>query len=118
MICMNKSGIHPKGYRLLIKPLEIEEKTASGIIVTTASNKEREEMSNTTGEVVEVGSGCWLDTEEPWCKAGDRIVFAKYAGLLYLGKDGVKYRIINQDNVVATLDGDVKLVDPFLAKGV
>lgn len=118
MIYMNKSGIHPKGHRLLIKPLEIQEKTASGIIVTTASNKEREDMSNTTGEVIEVGLGCWLDTEGPWCTAGDRIVFAKYAGLLYLGKDGVKYRIINQDNVVATLDGDVKLVDPYLSKGV
>jgi chaperonin GroES len=118
MIFMNKSGIHPKGHRLLVKPLEVEDKTASGIIVTTASNKDREEMSNTTGKVIEVGSGCWIGLDAPWCQSGDNIVFAKYAGLLYLGKDGEKYRIINEDNVVATLDSDVKLVDPYLAKGV
>lgn len=115
---MNDSGIHPQGNRILIKPLEIEEKTASGIILQTASQKEREDMGNTTGEVVEVGPECFSDRLTAWCTQGDRIVFAKYAGLLYLGKDGVKYRIINDDNVVAKLDGDVKLVDPYLRKGV
>jgi co-chaperonin GroES (HSP10) len=67
-------------------------------------------MSNTTGEVIEVGPEI-----NGWAKNGDRIVFSKYAGLLYQGKDGKRYRIINDDNIVATLDGDVKLVDPYLA---
>ena len=108
---MNKSGIHPQGHRLLIKPLEIEQTTASGIILNTDSGNEKEQMGNTTGEVVEVGEGCFPDGKA-WCKEGDRIVFAKYAGLLYMGKDRHQYRIINDDNVVATLDGDVRLVDP------
>ena len=109
----NKSGIHPQGHRVLIKPLEIELKTASGIILATEGQKEREDMSNTTGEVVDMGQDCFPD-QQPWCRVGDRVVFAKYAGLLYLGKDGAKYRIINDDNIVATLDEDVKLVDPYL----
>lgn len=109
----NTSGIHPKGYRVLIRPLEIETKTASGIILSTVSQSEREEMSNTTGFVVEVG-----DEANTWVKPGDRVVFAKYSGLLYLGKDDVKYRIINDTDVVASLDGDVKLVDPYLKRGV
>ena len=115
---MNKSGIHPKGHRVLIKPLELEEKTASGIVIATATQKDREEMANTTGEVIAVGDGCWEDLEKPWCTVGDRVVFAKYSGLLYVGKDGCRYRIINDDNIVATLDGDVKLVDPHLKKGL
>jgi len=115
---VNESGIHPQGPRILIKPLEIEEKSSGGIILTTASQQEREEMSNTTGEVIEIGEDAFFDRSSVWCKVGDRVVFAKYSGLLYLGKDGKKYRIINDDNIVATLDGDVKLVDPFLAKGV
>ena len=109
----NNSGIHPEGHRVLIKPLEVETKTASGIILSTIGQNEREQMSNTTGEVIEVGQDCWPNTK-PWCKVGDRVVFAKYSGLLYLGKDGLMYRIINDDNIVATLDGDVKLVDPYL----
>ena len=115
---MNESGIHPSGHRLLIKPLEIEEVSSGRIILSTAGQNEREQMANTTGEVIEMGQGCFLDMPygdiNPWCKVGDRIVYAKYAGLLYQGKDGKRYRIINDDNVVATLDGDVKLVDPYL----
>jgi chaperonin GroES len=113
----NNSGIHPKGPRILIKPLEIPMATESGIILATDSQKEREQMANTTGEVVEVGPEAFTDCCTVWCKAGDRVVFAKYAGLLYLGKDGNNYRIINDDNIIATLDGDVKLVDPYLKKG-
>lgn len=75
-------------------------------------------MGNTTGQVIEVGAECFDGHSTVWCVAGDRIVFAKYSGLVYLGKDGKKYRIINDDNVVATLDGDVKLVDPHIARGL
>lgn len=110
----NTSGIHPSGHRILILPRELEEKTQSGIILSTSSQKEREDMSNTTGIVIEMGEGCYEEDSHPWCKVGDKVVFAKYAGLLYMGKDGKKYRIINDDNIVATLDADVELVDPYL----
>ena len=109
----NPSGIHPKGWRILIKPLEIAEQSKGGIIISHGNTRDREEMANTTGEVIEVGDEC-----NGWAKAGDRVVFAKYAGLLYLGKDGVKYRVINDEDIVANLDGDVQLVDPYLSKGV
>lgn len=109
----NQSGIHPQGNRILIQPLELDNKTASGIILATNDQKDREQMANTTGLVIEVGVEA-----VNWCKSGDRVVFAKYAGLLYRGKDGKKYRVINDDNIVATLDGDVKLVDPYLFTGV
>ena len=112
----NESGIHPQGHRVLVRPLEIEEKTASGIILSTAAQKDREDMANTTGLVIEVGDTAFEGSPMPWCRVGDRIVFAKYAGLVYLGKDNVKYRVINDENVVATLDADVKLVDPHLAR--
>lgn len=113
----NVSGINPVGERLVIRTLELEHKTASGIILSTTSQKEREEMSNTTGEVVAMGDDCNEHPHTRNVKIGDRIVFAKYAGLLYKGKDDLKYRVINSENVVATLDGDVKLVDPYLKTG-
>ena len=110
---MNKSGIHPKGWRVLLKPLEVTNKTESGIIIATDEVSEREQMANTTGEVIEMGDEC-----NTWCSVGDRVVHAKYAGLMYLGKDGVKYRVVNDEDIVAILDADVDLVDPHLKKGL
>lgn len=109
----NASGINPKGWRVLLRPLEVEEKTKSGIILSSKETNDREQLANTTGEVVAIGADV-----NGWCAVGDRIVHAKYAGLMYLGKDGVMYRMVNDEDVVAVLDDDVKLVDPHLAKGL
>ena len=112
----NSSGIHPVGRRILVIPTEVEDKTASGIILSSVSENERSQMANTTGVVVELGEDAYTDFTEKWCSPGDKVVYAKYAGLLYLGKDGRKYRVMNDTDVAATLDADVKLVDPFLAR--
>jgi co-chaperonin GroES (HSP10) len=112
----NVSGINPVGWRILVKPQEIKEMSESGIFITSGKYKEREQMANTTGVVVAMGNDCFADEPAPWCKIGDKIIFAKYAGLLYLGRDGSEYRMINDKDVTGTLDADVDLVDPYLAK--
>ena len=112
----NVSGINPVGWRVLVKPQEIKDTSEGGIVITTGNYKEREQMANTTGVVVAMGNDCFADEPAPWCKVGDKIIFAKYAGLLYRGKDGSEYRMINDKDVTGTLDGDVDLVDPYLAK--
>ena len=43
----NESGIHPKGWRILLRPLEVEDKTESGIII---SSKERPILDHHTDE--------------------------------------------------------------------
>jgi co-chaperonin GroES (HSP10) len=112
----NESGINPVGWRVLIKPQEVREVSEGGIILTTEVTKDREQMGNTTGVVVAMGDQCYADEPTPWCVVGDKVIFAKYAGLLYLGKDGFKYRMINDKDITGTLDADVDLVDPYLAK--
>jgi len=112
----NESGINPVGHRILIKPLEIAEVSKGGIILTTDVLKEREQMANTTGVVIDMGDGCYFEDTKPWCKVGDKVIFAKYAGLLYRGKDGQNYRIVNDHDITGTLDADVDLVDPYLSK--
>jgi chaperonin GroES len=114
----NDSGINPVGWRILVKPKEIKETSKGGIILTTEATKEREQMANTTGEVVAMGDEVFKSKEfsKPWCKVGDKVIFAKYAGLMYLGKDGLHYRLINDTDITGTLDSDVDLVDPHLAK--
>ena len=110
---MNESGIHPRGWRVLVKPIEIEEKTESGIVIAHGQQLEREQMANTTGIVVEVGT-----ESNKWCSEGDKVIFGKYSGLVYKGKDGIKYRIINDDDIVGVVEPDVNVVDPYLSKGV
>jgi co-chaperonin GroES (HSP10) len=111
----NESGINPCGRRILIKPKEVLEKSAGGIYLATEKTKEREQLSNTTGIVIDMGNLCYDDETAPWCGIGDKVIFAKYAGLLYKGRDGVQYRLINDTDVTGTLDADVDLVDPNLA---
>jgi co-chaperonin GroES (HSP10) len=117
MAKFNTSGITPVGWRVLIKPQEVREVSKGGIILNTEMGKDREQMGNTTGIVIAVGSQCYADEPHPWCEVGDKVIFAKYAGLMYLGKDGHKYRMINDKDITGTLDADVDLVDPYLGRG-
>jgi co-chaperonin GroES (HSP10) len=112
----NKSGINPVGWRILIEPQEVKKVSKGGILLTTETSAEREQMGNTTGIVVAMGDQCFNDQDTKWCVVGDKVIFAKYAGLLYLGKDGKQYRMINDKDITGTLDADVDLVDPYLAK--
>jgi co-chaperonin GroES (HSP10) len=96
----NTSGFIPLGHRLLVLPDSVEKKTGSGIVLVEETTG-RDEMAQVKGTVVAVGDGCWKDTPTAeWAKPGDRIVFGKFAGLLYSGSDGAKYRILNDLDVV------------------
>jgi co-chaperonin GroES (HSP10) len=99
----NKSGIHPKGHRVLIYPEPVETTTESGIIVSTGNNIEKERLAQLRGTVVEVGNTAWHDQPEAWVKAGDKVIFGKYSGLIYTGDDEQEYRIINDLDIVATV---------------
>lgn len=111
MVQMNKSGIVPRGHRVLVLPDGIEDKTKSGVIVHSLSEKERKELAQIFGTVIALGDTVWQnkaafgeDRIEPWAKVGDRIIYAKYAGLTTKGLDGLMYRLINDFDVVATCD--------------
>lgn len=101
---MNKSGILPVGVSILIKPLEVEQTTASGIIVRTHSEQDREEMKQTEGLVIAVGPAAYYDEKEPRCKVGDKVVIAAYAGMVRKGKDDIIYRLILDNDVKAKLE--------------
>lgn len=104
----NESGITPVGHRILILPEQIETKTSSGIIVTSAATEKMEEMAQTFGVVIAMGETCYNDQPSAWCKVGDRVSFAKYSGLLNTGKDEKKYRIVNDLDIVSIVDREVK----------
>ncbi|WP_337364466.1 co-chaperone GroES [Prevotellamassilia timonensis] len=88
-------NIKPLADRVLIKPAPAEEKTAGGIIIPdTAKEKPLQ------GEVLAVGNG--TKDEEMVLKAGDTVLYGKYAGT-EVELDGEKYLIMRQSDVLAVL---------------
>jgi len=87
--------IQPLADRVLIEPAAAEEKTIGGIIIPdTAKEKPLQ------GAVVAVGHG--TKDEEMVLKAGDTVLYGKYAGT-ELEHEGKKYLIMRQSDVVAVL---------------
>ena len=88
-------NIKPLADRVLIKPAPAEEKTAGGIIIPdTAKEKPLQ------GEVLAAGNG--TKDEEMVLKAGDTVLYGKYAGT-DVELDGEKYLIMRQSDVLAVL---------------
>ena len=92
--------IKPLADRVVIKMVEAEEKTKSGIILT-GSAKEQPQMA----EVIEVGPGGMVDGKEikMEVKAGDRVIFSKYAGTEVKDNDDV-YLLLEVKNVLAVVE--------------
>ncbi|MBP5306991.1 MAG: co-chaperone GroES [Paludibacteraceae bacterium] len=88
-------NIKPLADRVLVKPAQAEEKTASGIIIPDSAKEKP-----LKGEVLAVGNG--TKDEEMVLKAGDQILYGKYSGT-EIEIDGEKYLIMRQSDVLATL---------------
>lgn len=90
----------PLADRVLLKPVESMETTASGIILSTA-NKEKPVIS----EVVAVGPGGMVDGNEVKMvvKVGDKVVVAKYSGT-EVKLDDQEYSIVRQSDILAIVD--------------
>jgi len=88
-------NIKPLGERVVIKMVEMEETTKSGIILTAAA-KEKPQVA----EVVAVGPGTKDVTME--LSVGDKVVTSKYAGT-EIKLDGEEYIILNQSDVLAKI---------------
>ena len=101
----NPSGIRPVEFNVLVKPKEVEEKTAGGIIVPDIA-RDRQQVAAVEGEIVAVSPLAftyedWGNHEMP--KVGDRVYYAKYAGMIVKGVDGVEYRLTKDKDVAAVI---------------
>lgn len=89
------SKIQPLADRVLVKPAAAETQTASGIIIPDSAKEKP-----LRGEVLAVGNG--TKDEEMVLKAGDIVLYGKYAGT-ELELDGEKYLIMRQSDVLAKI---------------
>ena len=86
---------------MVIKPIEREEVTSSGLVLPDTAREKPQE-----GEVVAVGAGRVADDGkriEMEVKAGDTVVYSKYAGTEYK-EDGVDYLILRESDILAKVN--------------
>jgi len=94
--------IRPLGDRILVKPLEAEEKTKGGILLPDTAKEKPQE-----GKVVAVGKGKLSDkgTVQPLeLKVGNRVLYGKYSGTEISNKEGDQLLIMREEDVFAVLD--------------
>lgn len=92
--------LKPLGDRIVIELVEVEEKTASGIVLPDTAKEKPQE-----GKVVAVGPGRVLDSGErvaPEVAVGNLIIFSKYSGteVKYQGKE---YLILRETDILAVV---------------
>lgn len=92
--------IKPLGDRVVIKDVESEETTKSGIILTSAA-KEKPQMA----EVLAVGPGGMVDGKEVKMQVsvGQKVIYSKYAGT-EVKLDGQEVKIVSQKDVLAIVE--------------
>ncbi|MEP7274310.1 MAG: co-chaperone GroES [Acidobacteriota bacterium] len=98
-------SIRPLRDRLIVRRIEEGEQVRGGIYIPDTAKEKPQE-----GEVIAVGNGKILDNGskvELDVKAGDRILFGKYAGT-EIKLDGDEYLILREDDVLGVIEGATK----------
>ena len=92
--------LKPLADRVVVKAIEAEETTKSGIILTAAAQEKP-----SIAEVVEVGPGGLVDGKEVVMvvNKGDKVIISKYAGT-EVKLDGVEYNVVRQSDILAIVE--------------
>lgn len=110
MITKDGKTIKAVGYRVLLKLAddvaedEIKDGALAGFKLDVGDDHKRQKAGAVIGEVIEIGPLAWADVLDgtPWCKVGDVVYFAKYAGK-FIRIDDEDYLIINDKDVQAVI---------------
>ncbi len=104
----------PTGWRMLLLPFKMKEKTKGGLILGQET-LEKQQVASQCGLVLAMGPHCY-DKEKfpegPWCKKGDWVVFARYAGSR-IQIDGGEVRLLNDDEVLATIENPEDILHQY-----
>ena len=105
----------PTGWRMIVLPFKMKEKTKGGLVLAETTI-EKQQVASQVGLVMAMGSQCYKDKERypegPWCKEKDWIMFARYAGSR-IKIDGGEMRLLNDDEVLATIDSPEDILHEF-----
>ena len=104
--------IRPCGHRLVVKAFkhaEVDEVTKKHLefykTLEVVGTETRADASVDKGVVIAIGPSAWKDFHgDAWCKVGDEIIFAKFAGKIVQDPEDLEdYFILNDEDVVAVL---------------
>ena len=105
----------PTGWRLLVLPFKMKEKTKGGLVLAETT-LEKQQVGSQVGLVMAMGPQCYKDKERypegPWCKVNEWIMFARYAGSR-IKIEGGEMRLLNDDEVLATIDSPEDILHEF-----
>ncbi len=92
--------LKPLADRVVIKSLEVEKTTKSGIVLTTSA-QEKPQMA----EVVAVGPGGVVEGKDitMYVNVGDKVIYSKYAGT-EVKLDGEDYIVVRQNDILAVVE--------------
>ena len=109
---MGQVELRAVGHRVIVKPDPVEKTTSGGIILHV--DEKRESAGSQKGTCLQVGPMAWkneaygfnLPDWTPWCKPGDRVFFARYAGKFIRTTDDPN----NQEYFIVMNDEDIQAV--------
>ncbi|MDD5120320.1 MAG: co-chaperone GroES [Candidatus Omnitrophica bacterium] len=93
--------IKPLGDRIVVKPLEAENKTKGGIVLPDTAKEKPQEA-----KVVAVGKGKVLENgsvQAPEVKVGDKVLYGKYSGNEITTKEGEELLILREEDILAII---------------
>lgn len=93
--------IKPLGDRIVVKPLEAENKTKGGIVLPDTAKEKPQEA-----KVVAVGKGKMLENgtvQAPEVKVGDKVLYGKYSGNEITTKEGEELLILREEDILAII---------------
>jgi len=93
--------IKPLGDRIVVKPLEAENKSKGGIVLPDTAKEKPQEA-----KVVAVGKGKVLESgalQAPEVKVGDKVIFGKYSGNEFVTKEGEELLILREEDILAII---------------
>lgn len=99
----NKSGFRATGHRILLKPFEVEQKSAGGIVLVEKTVNQ-EEQAAVIAIVVEIGNDAWNDKVNDFCQVGDKVLIGMYTGKFHVSPvDGIKYRFVQDLDIITPI---------------
>jgi chaperonin GroES len=105
----------PTGWRIIVLPFRMDEKTKGGILMGQ-DTLDKQQVASQCGNVLAMGPQCYKDRvrypDGPWCKKGDWVIFARYAGSR-IQIEGGEIRLLNEDEILATVKNPEDILHKF-----
>jgi co-chaperonin GroES (HSP10) len=106
---MHGKTFQPVEYKVLVKP-DLVEETDDAIkrfkvlgMELPEAEKQRDKMKQITGTLLAAGGRAFEDFGDPSPAIGDKVYFAKYAGMILESDDKIEYRLMSDKDITAVL---------------